>query len=45
MYGKVFIVKKYYNFAKSLLVKAVEFDPDHKEAKELLDIISKVDFE
>jgi len=38
-------VKKIYKFSRPLLEKALEFDPEHKEAKELLDIISKVDIE
>jgi len=43
LYGKFYVLKKSYGFAKPLFEKALEYDPDHFEAKELLEIISRVE--
>ena len=41
IYAKVFIVKKIFDSAKPLLLKAIELDPKYKEPRYLLDIIEK----
>lgn len=40
LYAKVFIMKKNFDFAKPLLEKAIEINPNYKEANELLKIIN-----
>lgn len=39
LYAKVFIMKKSFEFAKPLLVKAIEINPNYSEAIELLQIL------
>lgn len=41
LYAKVFIMKKAFEFAKPLLEKALEINPDYNEASELLSILRK----
>jgi len=43
LYAKVFIMKKNFECAKSLLQRALQIYPKYKEAKELLDILLKAD--
>lgn len=41
LYAKVFIMKKTFEFAKPLLIKALQINPKFEEAQELLDILIK----
>ena len=43
LYAKVFIIKKSFEFAKPLLLKVLEINPNYKEAVELLDILDRYD--
>jgi tetratricopeptide (TPR) repeat protein len=43
LYGKVFIMKKAFEYAKPLIKRALEIDPNNKEAKSLLDTLNEVD--
>ena len=41
LYAKVFVMKKSFEFAIPLLKKALEIQPDYKEAKQLLEFLEK----
>jgi hypothetical protein len=40
LYAKVFIMKKSFEYAKPLLQKALEIQPNYTEAKSLLEILN-----
>ena len=40
LYGKVFIVKKSFEYAKPLIERAIQLDPNYEEAKNLLKILN-----
>ncbi len=40
LYAKVFIMKKSFDYAKPLLKKAIDLDPEYREAIELLEILN-----
>lgn len=42
LYGKVFIMKKSFEYAKPLIQRAIELDPDYEEAINLLKILNNV---
>lgn len=42
LYGKVFILKKAFDYAKPLIERAVELDPNYIEAIELLKITNSI---
>lgn len=42
LYGKVFILKKAFEYAKPLLQRAIELDANYVEAKNLLNIINEI---
>jgi tetratricopeptide (TPR) repeat protein len=39
LYGKVFLEKKAFEYAKPLLEKAVKLDPNYEEPRKLLEIL------